>query len=137
MKNILRTGMLCLVALIIAAASGLASYIITLKILNKEISDNRMTAKELQMPPVSVSAQAETEMFSEKKNQNGEFNFYTVKLEDDMLNVYVNYEKHEELLYGEKINIWDLSEEDKKMLMEGVRLEGMSEVTSLTENFTS
>ena len=38
---------------------------------------------------------------------------------------------------NEKINIWDLSEEDKNMLMEGVRLEGMSEVTSLTENFTS
>lgn len=139
MKRIFKTAMFCLTALLIAAASGLASYVITLKILDKEIPDERNAAKEMQMPATEVSAEAEPTPLSGsgKENESSKFNFYTVKLEDDTLNIYVNYEQHEELLYGEKINTGDLSEEDKTLLENGVRLEGMGEVTSLTENFTS
>lgn len=141
MKRFIKTFLFCTLALGLAIASGSLAYIAATDILKKNPYEKRKETAVGQAPAQSVSASAEIGdgafAAESKEESNVKFNYYTVKLEDGLLNVYVNYDKHEELLYGEKINITDLSENDKELLQNGVRLEEMSKVTELTENFTS
>ena len=133
MRKILKTASFCIIALAVAALSGFGSYFITLKMLQRGEGEVRTRKNELEVSSTEVSATADAPDISE----NTDFNYYMVKLEDDILNIYVNYKEHEELLYGEKINVGDLSIEDKKTLEDGVELEEMSKVTEFIENFTS
>lgn len=133
MRKILKTASFCIIALAVAALSGYGSYVITSKVLERGSGEIRARENEIKVPSTEVSAIADAQDISE----NTDFNYYMVKLEDDILNIYVNYEEHEELLYGEKINVGDLSDEDKQTLQTGVELEEMSKVTEFIENFTS
>lgn len=136
--KILKPVILSIFAVVIAVLSSVASYIITSNILKKEPAQILKSRTAIEEMPVSVSAKSETE---EEENTNeavsSGFKHYMVKLEGDKINVYVNYEEHEELLYGEQINLSDLSTEDKEILTEGVQFKKMSELTEFTENFTS
>lgn len=125
-------------AVLIAVFSAVTSYIVTSNILKQEPVRNLSIQKPADEVSVSVSAQEETEIDDDlTQNESLGFKYYLVKLEGDKINVYVNYKEHEELLYGEQINISDLSTEDKEILTEGKEFERMSELTEFTENFTS
>lgn len=136
--KIIKPIILSICAVLIAVLSSVASYIITANILKKEPAAEVETKQVVSEAPVSVSAQESSED-EEKTNETDSsgFKYYLVRLEGDKLNVYVNYEEHEELLYGEQLNLNDLSEEDKNILTEGKQFEKMSELTEFTENFTS
>ena len=134
MKKFLKTLLLGVFVAIIAVGSGVLSYKITSDILMK---NNEPGKEELKMPSVRTSAVAMTNGGTSTTVKDYEFMFYIVKLEENVLNVYANYKDHEELLYGERINPYDLSVDEREMLKDGVRLEEMSQVTELTENFTS
>ena len=138
MKRFLKGMFFCITVLMIAGISGVASYIITSNILGRNPYNEKTETAKMQIPVAvgGVTAETDDEVSAEADTQT-EFKHYTVKLEDDILNVYVNYKEHEELLFGEEINVGDLSTEDKEMLISGVKLEEMSKVTELTENFTS
>ena len=136
--KILKPIILSVFAVVIAVMSSIASYVITANILKRESNENFAVKKSVQDVPVSVSAQSEIEPVSEPNGSESlGFKYYMVKLEGDKINVYVNYKEHEELLYGEQINVSDLSIEDKELLTEGKEFEKMSELTEFTENFTS
>lgn len=136
--KILKPIILSVFAVVIAVMSSIASYVITANILKRESNENFAVKKSVQDVPVSVSAQSEIEPVSEPNGSESlGFKCYMVKLEGDKINVYVNYKEHEELLYGEQINVSDLSIEDKELLTEGKEFEKMSELTEFTENFTS
>lgn len=142
MKKIAKSVFLSVLAVFIAIASAAASYLITLNTLKKSPAYEERIKKELKGgdgETVTVSAQGETTSRTAAENKNGDykFKFYKVRLEDNMLNVYVNYEKHEELLYGEKINAADLSAEDRKTLEAGKTFDEMGKLTGFMENFTS
>ena len=142
MKKIAKSVFLSVLAVFIAIASAAASYLITLNTLKKSPAYEERIKKELKGgdgETVTVSAQGETTSRTAAENKNGDykFKFYKVRLEDNMLNVYVNYEKHEELLYGEKINATDLSADDRKTLEAGKTFDEMGKLTGFMENFTS
>lgn len=142
MKKIAKSVFLSVLAVFIAIASAAASYLITLNTLKKSPAYEERIKKELKSgdgETVTVSAQGETTSRTAAENKNGDykFKFYKVRLEDNMLNVYVNYEKHEELLYGEKINATDLSADDRKTLEAGKTFDEMGKLTGFMENFTS
>lgn len=142
MKKIAKSVFLSVLAVFIAIASAAASYLITLNTLKKSPAYEERIKKELKCgdgETVTVSAQGETTSRTAAENKNGDykFKFYKVRLEDNMLNVYVNYEKHEELLYGEKINAADLSADDRKTLEAGKTFDEMGKLTGFMENFTS
>lgn len=135
--KIIKPILLSIFAVVIAILSSVASFIITSKILKKEPAEVFVDQKITKEIPVSVSAEIDdAEKDIDEKETHG-FKHYLVKLEGDKINVYVNYEEHEELLYGEQINIRDLSEEDKSILTEGKSFETMGELVEFTENFTS
>lgn len=143
LKKIAKSVFLSVLAVFIAIASAAASYLITLNTLKKSPAYEERIKKELKSgdsETVTVSAQGETtSRAASGENVNGDykFKFYKVRLEDNMLNVYVNYEKHEELLYGEKINTTDLSADDRKTLEAGKTFDEMGKLTGFMENFTS
>lgn len=118
----------------IALGSGFLSYVITTNILTK---NGQITDSVVNENAVKTTASVITSGEGVKSYDDYKFNYYVVKLEDNVLNIYVNYKDHEELLYGEVINPYDLSAEERELLKNGVRLEEMSKVTELTENFTS
>lgn len=137
MKAVIKGVVLSISAIFVAVLAATASYFITVNVLRKSSSyQERLKSVGSEVTQVSASA-AISPRINGGESMDGRFKLYKVKLEDDMLNVYVNYEKHEELLYGEKVNLADLSEEDKKILTEGKTFEEMSAVTEFTENFTS
>ena len=136
--KIIKTIIFSIFAVLIAVLSSIASYIITSSILKKEPVQNLISQRPADEVTGSVSAKEE--VMSEDDLSQSEsmgFKYYLVKLEGDKINVYVNYKEHEELLYGEQINISDLSTEDKEILTEGKEFKKMSELTEFTENFTS
>lgn len=135
--KILKPILLSIFAVVIAVLSSIASYIITSNILKREPVKNLKSQTVMEEVPTFVSAQDDAEVEKEEGINFSEFKHYLVKLEGDKINVYVNYEEHEELLYGEQINISDLSTEDKEILTKGKEFEKMSELTEFTENFTS
>lgn len=142
LKKFAKSVFLSVLAVFIAIASAAASYMITLNTLKKSPAYEERIKKELKSgdgEAVTVSAQGETTSRASGENANGDykFKFYKVRLEDNMLNVYVNYEKHEELLYGEKINTADLSADDRKTLEAGKTFDEMGKLTGFMENFTS
>lgn len=118
----------------IALGSGVLSYVITTNILmkNGQITDGVKNENAVKTTASVITNEEDAVSFDDY-----EFNYYMVKLEDNVLNIYVNYKDHEELLYGEEINPYDLSAEERELLKNGVKLDEMSKVTELTENFTS
>ena len=134
MKKFIKMMLLGILVVIVAVGSGVLSYKITSEVLSKT---GKMNKEELMMPAIETSAVAMSNNETSNSVKDFEFRFYVVKLEEDVLNVYANYKDHEELLYGERINAYDLSTEEREMLKAGVRLEEMSQVTELTENYTS
>jgi len=136
--KIIKPIMFSIFAVLIAVLSSLTSYIITSNILKKEPVQNLRSQRAVDEVAVSVSAKEEVKSEDDlSQSESMGFKCYLVKLEGDKINVYVNYKEHEELLYGEQINISDLSTEDKEILTEGKEFEKMSELTEFTENFTS
>ncbi len=134
MRKFLKLLLFSIFIVMVALGSGFLSYVITTNILTKngEITDNVMEEDVLKTT-ASVIASGE----DEKSYDDYKFSYYVVKLEDNVLNIYVNYKDHEELLYGEEINPYDLNSEERELLKNGVILDEMSKVTELTENFTS
>lgn len=135
--KIIKPLLFSIFAVFIAVASSVASYIITASILKKEPAVSIGAGKQIEDVPVSALAKTDAYDETADKEENTDFKHYLVRLEGDKINVYVNYEEHEELLYGEQINLGDLSIEDKKILTEGKKFEKISELTEFTENFTS
>lgn len=128
--KILKPVILSICAVFIAIISAVASYIITGSILNK--TSERVFNEEKEVRTLSAAEKN----VSEAENDE-ELKKYFIKLEGDKINIYVNYESHEELLFGEQINISDLSEEDIKVLTKGIEFDKMSELYAFAENFTS
>ena len=131
--KILKPVLLSFFAVFVAVFSAVASYIITGNILNKasEKAINEISGKE------NTVVVSNTEADAVKAKNNEDLKKYFIKLEGDKINIYVSFEEHEELLFGEQINISDLSEADIKILSEGVEFEKMSELYAFAENFTS
>lgn len=131
--KILKPVLLSFFAVFVAVFSAIASYIITGNILNKasEKAINEISGKE------NTVVVSNTEANAVKAKNNEDLKKYFIKLEGDKINIYVSFEEHEELLFGEQINISDLSEADIKILSEGVEFEKMSELYAFAENFTS
>lgn len=134
MKKFFKLLLFSIFIMSIAIGSGFLSYVITTNILTKngEIKENVASDDA-----VKTTSAVVTSVDSVKPYDDYKFNYYVVKLEDNVLNIYVNYKDHEELLYGEEINPYDLSPDERELLKNGVKLEEMSKVTELTENFTS
>ena len=139
MKTTVKSLFMCVVSVFVAALAAFMSYVITLNMLKKSPAYEEKLKKEAEGISRSVSASSDVSprLIGEGSEEHDRFKLYKVRLEDDVLNVYVNYEKHEEFLYGEKINVLDLSEEDRKILTEGKTFEEMGKLTEFTENFTS
>ena len=134
MKKFFKLLLFSVFIAMVALGSGFLSYVITTNIITKngQVTDKTIDEKAVKTTASVISSGEDAESYDDYK-----FNYYVVKLEDNVLNIYVNYKDHEELLYGEKINPYDLSAEERELLRNGVRLEEMSKVTELTENFTS
>ncbi len=134
MKKFFKVLLFSIFIVTVAIGSGFLSYVITTNVLTKngEIADNVIGDDAVTTTSSVVASGEEVKAYEDYK-----FNYYVVKLEDNVLNIYVNYKDHEELLYGEEINPYDLSPDERELLKNGVRLEEMSKVTELTENFTS
>ncbi len=134
MKKFFKLLLFSIFIMMVALGSGFLSYVITSNILTKngQITDEVIDENAVKTTASVIASEEDAKSYDDYK-----FNYYVVKLEDNVLNIYVNYKDHEELLYGEEINPYDLTMEERELLKNGVRLEEMSKVTELTENFTS
>ncbi len=132
--KILKPLIFSVVAIAVAVLSSVASYFITSNILKKQSYEAVKNKTSRKSSPAAVSVQAEKQEGREA-NALPSYRHYSVKLDGDKINVYVNFEEHKEILYSLEINPNDLSEEDLKLLSEGMEFDKMSELTEFTENF--
>ncbi len=126
-KKLLKGIGLFLLLIAIAAASWLTSYYVTRKVNDKYAKDNRTYES------VKVFAD-ETET---KKEYPISFEYYIVKLEGEILNVYACADNSEEFLYSEKIITSNLTKTDIEMLERGNILYTTAQLTEFMENFVS
>lgn len=134
--------MLAVFAVVLSLSAATLSYFITLNMIKKnpdyfEKIKNDNKKGEAVAAAATESAVPVSEDVAKAEDLNGDFRFYEVRLEDEILNVYASYEKHEEYLYGIRLNYSDLSGEDIKLLETGRIFCDMAELTEFTENFTS
>ncbi len=130
MKSILKFSVLFILVVCLSVGSASVSFLVTKNILKKEAS---LTPKNV---PASLEStyHAENASVSEPSQK---FDFYTVRLEGDSLNVYASHGENEEFLYNAEICSSDLSSEDTLLLTSGVTLENSSRLTEFLEDFTS
>lgn len=119
----------------VAVGTGFATYTITKNIMEEKASALTEAASVPDRYPVEV--QASTERVASGHDQPQPFEYYLVRLEGDLLDVYVSHGGKEEFLYNKEVYKNDLSQEDTEMLIAGVKLQSASELTGFIENFTS
>ena len=129
MKSVFRFASLLLAVTILSAAVSSVSFIVTKKLLDKAEAPSQAEAQSL--PEASYAAKADLSQPSRK------FDFYTVRLEGESLNIYASHNGDEEFLYNTEIFKSDLSAEDTLLLTSGVSLESSAALTEFIENFTS
>ena len=114
--------------LAVAAISWLTSYYVTTK-TNQHYENEENT---------SYAVFAEDKV--EKKEDNGRkitFEYYIVRLEGNLLNVYVCADNSEEFLYSEEIVTSNLTKTDIEFLEQGTVLYTTGQLTQFMENFVS
>ena len=129
MKSVFRFASLLLAVTILSVAVSSVSFIVTKKLLEKADTTSQAEAKNL--PEASYAAKTDLTQPSRK------FDFYTVRLEGESLNIYASHNGDEEFLYNAEIFKPDLSAEDTLLLTSGVSLESSAALTEFIENFTS
>ncbi len=134
LKTSFKVLMLFVLLVIVAVATGLATYNITQNMMEEQqvqaqqtSSTQQTTEKQRLITDESISSQGATE----------EREYYLVRLQGDALEIYVAYSGEEEFLYSREVYKKDLSHSDLKMLRNGVVLKSASELTAFIENFTS
>lgn len=136
MKSIGRFFLFFAVMLVVAAGSGCITYFVTLNMLKDSIPpETRVAAVKADSSGVNGGTEVSAAAAPEDKPMS--LDFYVVRLEGENLSVYASCSGREEFLYNEPIYVSDLSEEDQKLLKNGVRLKSSSELTGFLENFTS
>ena len=129
MKSVFRFASLLLAVTILSAAVSSVSFIVTKKLLDKTEAPSQ--AESQRLPEASYAAKSDFAQPSRK------FDFYTVRLEGESLNIYASHNGDEEFLYNTEIFKSDLSAEDTLLLTSGVSLESSAALTEFIENFTS
>lgn len=130
MKSIVKFSVLFILVVCLSVGAASISFLVTKNILKKEAS----------LSPKNVPAAAESTYHAESTGASDtpqKFDFYTVRLEGDNLNVYASHGKNEEFLYNAEICSSNLSSEDTLLLTSGVTLENSSRLTEFLEDFTS
>lgn len=135
LKTTFKIFMLFVLVTFVAVGTGVATYTVTKNIMEEKASQVSETVSVPDKYPVeSESGQGSVARRSEDPER---FEYYLVRLEGDLLDVYVSHGGKEEFLYNKEVYKNDLSDEDKKMLIAGVKLKSASELTGFIENFTS
>ena len=92
------------------------------------------TGKTGNQPPMpaeqTVTAEAE-----DAQKETAEY--YTVRLDGDVLSVYSGFGKGEEFMYTLDVRIEDISEDEESWLREGVVLNSRQELAAFEEDFAS
>lgn len=110
----------------VAAVSWLTSYYVTTK-THQALSATDNTA-------YTVFAEDEPTVSSENSIS---FEYYIVRLEGNLLNVYTCADNSEEFLYSEEIITSNLTKMDIDYLKQGTVLYTTSQLTEFMENFVS
>ncbi len=119
--------------LAVAAGSGYVSFLITSNMVQKKLADDKkvITTNISSTPVVQETGNGEIE------SKPVSYDYYIVRLEGENLGIYACNGGKEEFLYNEAVFVRDLSDDDLKLLKEGVKLQNTSELTGFVENFTS
>ncbi len=135
LKTTFKIFMLFVLVTFVAVGTGFATYTITKNIMEEKSAVLTETASVPDRYPVESEDARESMASSHDEPQP--FEYYLVRLEGDLLDVYVSHGGKEEFLYNKEVYKNDLSQEDTKMLIAGVKLKSASELTGFIENFTS
>ncbi len=135
LKTTFKVIMLFVLLVLVAVATGLATYTVTRNIIEEQNAYAHQTSATHQITDTDNDNGKRDIQGKEEQEENNEH--YLVRLEGDSLEIHVVHSGKEEFLYNRKIYINDLSERDLEMLNSGVRLESASELTAFIENFTS
>ena len=91
-----------------------------------------MVEKKLDIASEEIVSAEETTM-----NEAEDADYYTARLEGDVLAVYVHSGEREVFMYTLDVRVEDISEGEKNRLKEGIVLENKQELASFEEDFTS
>ena len=135
LKTTFKIFMLFVLVTFVAVGTGVATFTVTKNIMEGKASQvSEAVSVHDKYPVESEPGQGNAASRSEDPER---FEYYLVRLEGDLLDVYVSHGGKEEFLYNKEVYKNDLSDEDKKMLIAGVKLKSASELTGFIENFTS
>ena len=135
LKTTFKVIMLFVLLVLVAVATGLATYTVTRNMVEEQLVNARQTSAPRQITETdNGDGESNTQ---EKEAQTESDEYYLVRLEGNALEVYVAHSGKEEFLYNREIYKNDLSRKDLEMLHSGVMLESASELTAFIENFTS
>ena len=135
LKTTFKVIMLFVLLILVAVATGLATYTVTRNIIEEQNAYAHQTSASHQITDTDNDIGKNAVQAKEEQAEKDEH--YLVRLEGDSLEIYVVHSGKEEFLYNRRIYINDLSERDLEMLHSGVTLESASKLTAFIENFTS
>lgn len=135
LKTTFKVIMLFVLLVLVAVATGFATYNITRNMVEEQRAQAYQTSAPQQITETRDGKMGrDTDSHSTSEDER---EYYLVRLQGDALEVYVAYSGKEEFLYNREIYKSDLSERDTEMLRNGVMLKSASELTAFIENFTS
>lgn len=135
LKTSVKIFLMFVLVILVAVATGLATYNITKKMITETPTDATESPKVQADKDVAVGGETAPLHVSDSTLPIPEH--FTVRLEGTTLNVYVSYDGKDEFLYNENIYTTDLSDQDIQLLRNGVEFISISELTGFIENFTS
>lgn len=133
LKTSAKIFLLFILLVTVALATGFVTYTLTKRVAE----ENSISAVETVSAETVKPTAADKPQEQKSDTDSSLSESYIVRLEGTTLGVYVTDNGTEEFLYHTNVYKSDLSEEDLKLLQDGVRLMNLSELTGFIENFTS
>ncbi len=130
-KSIIKYTLIFVLTAALAVGAASSAYVITRRIMeSNEYSDTLNPANEAEPVKVRATEAGET-------SASNEPDYYMVRLEGESVGVYAAFDDREDFLYSAEVYKTNLSEEDTRLLLSGIKLKTHDDLASFIEDYTS
>lgn len=130
-KSIIKYTLVFVLTAALAVGAASSAYVITRRIMeSNEHSGVLNPASKAEPAKVRATETSET-------SASNAPDYYMVRLEGESVGVYAAFDDREDFLYSAEVFRTNLSEEDTRLLLSGVKLKTHDDLASFIEDYTS
>ncbi len=130
-KSIIKYTLVFVLTAALAVGAASSAYVITRRIMESEAYSDALN-------PINKTESIKAKTIDEVKADNSPTpDYYMVRLEGESVGIYASFDGREDFLYSAEVFKTNLSAEDTRLLLSGIKLKTQDELASFMEDYTS